>query len=408
MGNHRTSGLIKRGGVWHIDKMFRGTRIRESTSTGDLAKAQELLAKRIDQIRTASVYGLRPDRSFRAAATKFLAENQHKKTLADDAVLLKQLDPFIGDLMLRQVHMGSLQRFSAKRQSDGVRTRTINNALAQVRHILNLAASEWRDEQGLTWLEHAPKIKLLKVRDGRPPYPLSHEEQAVLFQELPDHLATMALFKVNTGCREQEVCGLKWDYEVKVPELEASVFIIPGKMVKNDQDRLVVLNRVARSVVEAQRGLHRRYVFTYNPPPRKAKAGEPRQARERRPAARMNTSAWRKARERAADKWEKATGQPAPEGFRKVRVHDLKHTFGRRLRAGGVSFEDRQDLLGHKSSRITTHYSAAELANLIAAAEKACGDENSRKFPTGTGLKAKSLAGSALKSVSPQEVIDAG
>ena len=37
-----------------------------------------------------------------------------------------------------------------------------------------------------------------------------------------------------------------------------------------------------------------------------------------------------------------------------------------------MSFEDRQDLLGHKSSRITTRYSEAELANLIAAAEKAC------------------------------------
>ncbi len=52
-----------------------------------------------------------------------------------------------------------------------------------------------------------------------------------------------------------------------------------------------------------------------------------------------------------------------------VRVHDLKHTFGRRLRAAGVSFEDRQDLLGHLSGRITTHYSAAELTRLIEAAE---------------------------------------
>lgn len=50
-----------------------------------------------------------------------------------------------------------------------------------------------------------------------------------------------------------------------------------------------------------------------------------------------------------------------------VRVHDLKHTFGRRLRAANVSFEDRQDLLGHKSQRVTTHYSSAELANLITA-----------------------------------------
>ncbi len=35
---------------------------------------------------------------------------------------------------------------------------------------------------------------------------------------------------------------------------------------------------------------------------------------------------------------------------------------------------DRQGLLGHRSSRITTRYSAAELESLIAAAEKAaCG-----------------------------------
>ena len=53
-------------------------------------------------------------------------------------------------------------------------------------------------------------------------------------------------------------------------------------------------------------------------------------------------------------------------------MHDLKHTFGRRLRAAGVSFEDRQDLLGHKSGRITTHYSSAELSNLIEAANKVC------------------------------------
>jgi hypothetical protein len=47
-------------------------------------------------------------------------------------------------------------------------------------------------------------------------------------------------------------------------------------------------------------------------------------------------------------------------------------TFGRRLRAAGVSFADRQDLLGHRSGRITSHYSAAELSRLIKAAEKVC------------------------------------
>ena len=60
-----------------------------------------------------------------------------------------------------------------------------------------------------------------------------------------------------------------------------------------------------------------------------------------------------------------------------VRVHDLKHTFGRRLRAAGVSFEDRQDLLGHRSGRITTHYSSAELQNLYEAANRVCEKQKS-------------------------------
>jgi integrase len=112
----------------------------------------------------------------------------------------------------------------------------------------------------------------------------------------------------------------------------------------------------------------------------------------------MYGTAWKSARERAANAWERAHETPAPEGFRRVRVHDLKHTFGRRLRAAGVSFEDRQDLLGHKSRRMTTHYSEAELANLIAAAERAC-DSKPHKNPAiswatravGTEVEANSL-----------------
>mgnify|MGYP002401142142 CR=1 FL=1 len=381
MGNRAMPGLTNRGGVWHIDKQYRGVRICESTGTGSLAKAQEHLAKRMNDIREAMLHGLRPSRTFRIAATKYLQDYAQKKSIGDDAVQLKMLVPMIGDLDLRQVHMGSLQAFIAKRKAEGVKTKTLNAALAVVRRILNLAASEWIDEKGLTWLETAPKIKLFSVKDARSPYPLTQEEQALLFQELPDYLARMALYKVNTGCREQEVCTLRWDYEVKVPELDTSVFIIPGDHVKNGDERLVVLNRVAKSVVESMRGVHPTHVFAIAPP-----------KGELRPVSKMYGTAWKQARERAANKWTERHGEPAPEGFRKIRVHDLKHTFGRRLRAAGVSFEDRQDLLGHKSGRITTHYSQAELGNLIAAAEKVCGDENSRKSPATTWLRRRQSA----------------
>lgn len=377
MGQRKGTGLTRRGGVWHIDKQIRGVRICESTGTGDLVEAEEQLAKRINEAREARLYGVRDNHTFRAAATKFLQENQHKRSIEDDALHLRQLDPFIGAIPLHQVHMGTLQEFMAKRRRDGVKTKSINAALAVVRRILNLAVSEWMDHRGMTWLEAAPRIRLLPVTDARSPYPLSSAEQTFLFQELPDHLARMALFKVNTGTREQEVCGLKWSYEVKVPELDTSVFLIPGKNVKNGEERLVVLNRVARSVIESQRGKHPDFVFV-----QEFKNKEPR------PVRGMNNTAWKNARERAAEKWSEAHPEPALEGFRRVRVHDLKHTFGRRLRAAGVCFEDRQDLLGHKSGRITTHYSQAELSKLIEAAEKAC-DSESRKSSATTWLRRK-------------------
>jgi hypothetical protein len=59
MGNQRIPGLTKRGGIWHVDKTFRGIRICESTGTGDRREAQEYLSKRMTQIREASLHGLR-------------------------------------------------------------------------------------------------------------------------------------------------------------------------------------------------------------------------------------------------------------------------------------------------------------------------------------------------------------
>lgn len=351
MGRKRTPGLVKRGKIWHLEKQILGSRLRESTGTELISEAESYLARQIEEIRQAKVYGVRPKRTFMEAATKYLLENQHKASIRDDADHLKLVCQYVGNLTLEQVHTGSLQPFVKARQSADRKAKTINNALAVVRHILNLAASEWIDENGLTWLHTAPKIKLLPVTDARSPYPLSWDEQSLLFDQLPEHLKQMAVFKVNTGCREQEVCQLKWKWEIQIPELNTSVFIIPShivkggkrkQLVKNGTDRLVVVNKTAKLVLEQVRGIYSEYVFTY----------------KGKPIANMNNSAWKRAR--------KLVGLP------QVRIHDLKHTFGRRLRSAGVSFEDRQDLLGHKSGRITTHYSAAELHNLIEAANKVC------------------------------------
>ena len=353
-----SSGLRKRGQIWHIDKQLFGCRMRESTRTHRLSEAQRMLAHRIETFREAKIYGVRPKRFFKEAADKFLRENQHKKSIQDDQRLLKKLLPLIGDSPLTEVHRGTLEPLIEKRQKEGVKNQTINHSLQLIRHILNLAASDWIDEYGLTWLKQAPKIKLLPELHRRQPYPLSWEEQEKLFAELPTHLKSMALFAVNTGCRDKEICRLRWDWEVKIEAMpELVTFIVPGAFVKNRQDRLIVCNHMAHAVVEEQRGQDPSYVFAYRG----------------RALHHMLNHGWCKARERA--------------GLTMVRVHDLKHTFGRRLRAAGVSFEDRQDLLGHRSSRITTHYSGAELHNLYEAANKVCQSLDQKMTLTVLALK---------------------
>jgi integrase len=92
--------------------------------------------------------------------------------------------------------------------------------------------------------------------------------------------------------------------------------------------------------VDEVRGQHEAFVFTYRG----------------KPIFQMNNAAWQRARKVI--------------GLSQLRVHDLKHTFGRRLRSAGVPLETRKVLLGHRNGDITTHYAAPELEELIEAANK--------------------------------------
>lgn len=352
----RSPGLLRRGQIWHIDKIVYGKRICESTRTGDRIEAEALLARRVTQARHVHLFGEPCEHSFRQAAAKFVAENQHKRSIERDRRALVMLDPFIGSLPLQRVHHDTLAPFIRSRRDTGRCPGTINRDLSVVRRVLNLASRLWRDATHRPWLPVAPLIQMLPHPDRRPPYPLSVAEQRLLFSELDEHLVAMALFKVNTGLRELEVVNLRWQWEVAIPELGSSIFVVPREYVKNAHDRYVVLNRIARTVIEDCRGRHSEFVFTC----------------KGSPVTHIYNTGWKAARRRAAERYEHALGFPCPAGFRSIRVHDLKHTYGHRLRVARVSFEDRKLLLGHKAQHVTTYYSAPEIGALIEASEKVC------------------------------------
>lgn len=389
------TGLKQVKGIWHIDKIVDGRRLQKSTGTSDIEEAERFLVHVLEERRKQTVYGIRRDVIWREVATRYLIEHVDQSSNWLTATAMKWLDPFIGDMKIDHIDNEALQPFIQYMKTERVITlesgktrklkpasnRTINLYIERVIHILHVCSRVYRHQDVPNrpfFLDKVPLIKKLNENETkRPAYPISWEEQAIFFAELPIHLQRMALFKVNTGTREQEVCKLRWEWEIAVPELNTSVFLIPGNFggrttlsgVKNGDDRLVVLNRVARSVIESQRALR-----DANP---KAKGAELVFPYEGRAVHRMNDTAWDSAGERAGKIWKEKYGTSPDPLFVTLRVHDLKHTFGRRLRAADVTFEDRQALLGHKGKSVTTHYSQAELENLIRASNKVC-DQDSR------------------------------
>ena len=115
-----------------------------------------------------------------------------------------------------------------------------------------------------------------------------------------------------------------------------------------------LLNDVAARIVEECRGQHEEFVFVWRRERVKNIEDEP--VMPYRPVNTMNNTAFQSAR-RAAK-------------LEKARVHDLRHTFGQRLREAGVSEEDRALLLGHAIAGMAQHYATATIVRLVAEANK--------------------------------------
>jgi len=134
-----------------------------------------------------------------------------------------------------------------------------------------------------------------------------------------------------------------------VPGIKRSVFVVPAEFFKTKRRHVMAPNDVAWAIGQLRRGLDSKYVFKYQPV---AKEGMPTKAHRR--VETQNNTALQKARDDV--------------GLRQVRVHDLRHTYGERLRDTGVSEEDYALLLGHAGNGIPQHYATATVARLLEAA----------------------------------------
>lgn len=358
----RTRGIqLDNDGSRTLNQVYKGHRIFQRLGKVSQADAEQVLTQERARIDEQRAIELRrgAERLWADAAQKYLIECKTKgvRTLDLIGYHVQLLLPYLGGQPLGEICNDSLEDFKADRQDDGVKNATINRSLEVVRTTLNRAARVWRDD-GKPWLSAPPLIEMLDENaQKKPAYPISWAEQAVLLPKLPPHLAEMVEFAVNTGARDENVCGLRWEWEVRVPELERSVFVIPPEFYKTNRTHVLVLNDTAWRIVERQRGKHETFVFVYRR--ERVKNLERAPAMEYHRVGTMNNTAWQTARKVA--------------GLQRVRIHDLRHTYGQRLRDAGVSAEDRALLLGHATDDMPSHYAVAVVANLVAAANAVSG-----------------------------------
>ncbi|RDH89750.1 MAG: hypothetical protein DIZ77_06560 [endosymbiont of Seepiophila jonesi] len=176
----------------------------------------------------------------------------------------------------------------------------------------------------------------------------------IMYCSTSRRLVAPFLFGIAAGAREQEITSLRWDQEVQADELPAgSAWWIPpeirkgnARKRKSDQEgRYLIANSAARSIIDEQRGNESDLVF---PGPKGQRMG------------RLNNTAWKAA-------WRKAGLQV--EGVKRG-VHNLRHTFGRRMEAAGIPREYRKALLGHEIQDVTDLYSGPGLARMLDHAER--------------------------------------
>ena len=349
MARTRTPGIrLDRNGGLIIDKEHRGIPMYLRLGRTSQEEAEQRLAAetiRVDALLQGNA-NRRP--TFADCAARYLADSKDKRSIDATAWHIRLLIPYLGSLDIHQIHDATLQSSIADRVASGVTATTINRSLEVVRTILTRAARSYRDDDGRPWLETMPPLITMLDESPRTPYPITWEEQDRLFAKLPARLARMTLFAVNTGLRESNLCGLEWAWEVAVPEINRSVFVIPPEAFKSKRAHVVILNDVALSIIEEQRGKHPTLVFAY---------------RGKRVAT-MNNTAWQRSRRE--------------EGLRSVRIHDLRHTFACRLRAAGVPVEDREVLLGHANHSMAGHYASADVGRLLKQANLVLNREETR------------------------------
>ncbi len=321
--------IFKRGKTWWVDFASpNGQRIRRSTRTQDKKQAREYHDKLKAKLWRIEKLGERPDRSWQEAAVRWVSQSSHKADCHKDISKIRYLDQFLGDKMLAEIDRDLLTVIAESKKNESSPS-TANRYLALVRAILIASRDKWE------WLDRVPSVPMFKEPKKRVRW-LTKIQAQNLVDELPPHLADLAVFTLATGLRQTNASMLRWD---QVDMNRSFAWIHPDQS-KSGRAISVPLNEDAMSVLKRRFGKNPEYVFTYLD----------------KPVARTSTKAWYAALERA--------------GIEDFRWHDLRHTWASWHVQSGTSLQELMELGGWASFEMVLRYAHLASSHLSAAAQR--------------------------------------
>lgn len=323
--------LYKRGDSphWWIKLSFKGRRIQQSTGTPDRRQAQEYHDKLKASLWERERLGVKPQRLWNEAVVRYLAETSHKASQADDKGHLRWLDRLLNGVSLAALDRDLLDKVVLDRRAGGASNATVNRTLEVVRAILRKAVHEWE------WLDRTPRVRMLPEPKRRVRW-ITRDEADRLIAVLPQHLAAMARFSLETGLRRSNVTGLLWS-QVDLVKRRAWIHADQAKARKAIA---VPLSAAAVIVLREQVGRHPTNVFSYRG----------------NAVHQVNTKAWRAGLQRA--------------GISDFRWHDLRHTWASWHAQAGTPLHALQELGGWESAEMVRKYAHLSSDHLAAYVDR--------------------------------------
>ena len=313
--------------VWWIDIKLAGrARVRRSARTTDKRQAQELHDRLKAQLWREAELGDRPKRTWDDALVRYIKEID-KRSADDDRLRLRKLHPAFSGRQLADITADDIR--DAVLALPGITNATRNRYLTVLRTLFRRAALEWE------WIDSPPHIKLYREPDRRVRW-ITREQADALIAELPAHLKAPAELALQTGLRQANVFGLRWEWV----STERRTIWIPPEEFKAGRSLLVPLSDAALRVIDRQRGQHPERVFVYR--------GQP--------FDNLASVTFRDACTRA--------------GIESFHWHDLRHTWASWHVQSGTSLHQLMELGGWTSYAMVLRYAHLAPSHLQDAAAK--------------------------------------